>query len=343
MRKILFSVFLSALLIPFSCSSSDDTTYSDSMTGSVEYVLPLYTVPGQELHLHADGILAPTGITWSWYSATLEISDTDTVAGQDLDFTIRDSLGKYSLTAYAKKSGYYTSSSTQYTNVIDNRIQGGESISGILTGDGSITDGRDSEVYYYKKYGRLDWFTLNLRYAGAGSAYQGSDSVATLFGRLYSWDEATAGKTGTGLGGGPRGLCPEGWSIPTEEDWCELANAAKLSTVTDSLVFDDSWSGITPGLSADLYINEVKFWEYWPENLPTNLHRWNAFPAGRSFNNHTSFEQIGSYGFWWAASLSDDSERAFFRYLYVKYPDLSLSSADRSNVGMSVRCVRLAE
>ncbi len=342
MRTFAYTVVLAFVLVVFSCKKDDSTTYSNSMSGSVEYMLPEYTVPGQLVSLHASGILAPQDVTWYWCSEKLGISENDTVDGPDVSFITPDSLGKYSIAAYAKKTGYYTTSSTKYTNVMDPKI-GGESIAGILEGDGKFTDGRDSLVYYYKRYGRLDWMTQNLRYAGAGASYQFSDSVTTLFGRLYSWNEATLGEVGSGLGKGPRGICPEGWSVPTCEDWCDFANAVKPASVTDSLIFDDAWAGLAPDISSVLYINGVKFWDYCPDNIQTNTHRWNAIPAGRSFNVHSSFDQLKYYGFWWVSALSDDDLRGFFRYLYFDTPDFPVSAADRSNIGMSLRCVRLAE
>jgi len=355
MRTFTYTIVLASLLVTFSCKKSDSTTYSASMSGSVEYMLPEYTVEKQYVELKASGILAPQDVSWYWYSAKLGISDNDTVYGPDVSFIIPDSLGKYSITAYAKKDGYYTTSSTQYTNVMDPKLVGGESIVGILEGDSTIIDRRDSLEYYCKRYGRLYWMTQNLRYAGAGVSYQHSDSVTTLFGRLYTWNEATLGEVGSGLGKGPRGICPEGWSVPTCEDWCDFANAVKPASVTDSLIFDNGWAGLAPDISAMLYINGVKFWDYCPDNIQTNAHKWNAIPAGRGFNIHSSsdqiesdkkkikFDQIKYYGFWWVSSLSDDGLRGFFRYLYYDTPDFPVSTADRSSIGMSLRCVRLAE
>ena len=46
-----------------------------------------------------------------------------------------------------------------------------------------------------------------------------------MFGRLYTWNDATGGESASGLGNGVQGVCPEGWSIPTAEDWVDLAMA----------------------------------------------------------------------------------------------------------------------
>jgi len=347
-RKISAYFIVTALVfigVVASCKKDDEVTVSKTMTGSVDFQLPAYTVAGQQLNLEAGGIISPTNLTWYWYSRSLEISDIDTVYGTHLSVTIPDHLGQDTLAAYAKKDGYYTSSRTKYTEVFDPEI-GGESIDGLSLGDYFFTDVRDGAMYPVVKYGSLDWFTMNLHYGGTdgtlGSAYEHSDATDVVFGRLYSWTEATGGVSGSGLAGGPQGACPDGWSVPTEEDWVDFANAVKPASVTEELVFDDSWSGLAPDVSAAITINEKKMWEYSPDNVQTNLHRWNAIPTGKSANAHQDFEQMLTYGFWWVANKTPDGKRAFFRYIYWDYPDMPYAGADVDNIGFSVRCVRLS-
>jgi len=348
MRKISAYIFSAAVILTgilVSCKKDDETTTYLTMTGKIDFELPAYSVVGQEFNLIASGIITPSGATYYWASRSLDISDNDTVIGNKVSFVIPDRLGQDTLVAYAKYDGYYTASTTKYTEVFDPEI-GGESIEGLVLGDYLFTDERDGSVYPVVKYGHLDWFTLNLYYAGPdgnlGSAYEHSDATDVVFGRLYSWVEATGGVTGSGLGGGPQGACPDGWSVPTEEDWADFANAVKPASVTDSLAFDDAWSGLAPDVSAPILINSKKMWEYSPDNIQTNLHRWNAIPTGKSGNAHTSFEQMLSYSFWWVSNLSPDGKRAFFRYIYWEYPDIPYAAADRENIGFSVRCVKLS-
>jgi len=339
-----FTVVLILTVCAVSCKKDETTTYL-AMIGTISFELPTYTVAGQELELDATGIISPTDITWLWVSKSLHISESDSVKGPHLSLVIPDELGEDTLAVYASKDGYYSSSKTKYTEVFDPQL-GGESIDGVVVGDYFVVDERDGERYPVVKYGRLDWFTMNLRYAGPentlGVAYEHSDATDAFFGRLYSWVEATGGETGSGLGRGPRGACPPGWSVPTEEDWADFANAVKPASVTDSLVFDDGWYGLAPAVSAAATINGKKMWEYSPDNVQVNTRRWNAIPTGKSANAHATFEQILKYGFWWVASLSSDGERALFRYIYWDYPDMPYAGADKNNVGFSVRCVRLS-
>ena len=311
------------------------------MTGAVDFDLPAYTVAGQTINLVAGGIIAPSGVEWSWYSRSLQV--TDTVYGPKLTVVIPDRIGEDTLMAYARKTGYYTSSSVKYTEVIDPVI-GGKSVEGILSGDYVYTDERDGSQYPVVKYGNLEWFTLNLHYAGEdgslGTAYQHSDPVDGVFGRLYSWNEATGGVKGSGLGGGPQGACPDGWSVPTEDDWTDFANAVRPASVTEELKFDDRWNLLASDISAEITINGKKMWEYSPDNVQTNLHRWNAIPAGKSANGHNTFGQMLSYGFWWVSDLTSDGEKAIFRYIYWDDAALPYSVADKDNVGFSVRCVK---
>lgn len=349
MRRISKYFLLTALVltfIPESCKKDDETTTYLSMTGSINFDLPTFTIPGQVLDLTARGIIAPKDAEYYWFSRSLDISDIDTVYGNHLVVVVPDFLGQDTLVAYAKHDDYYSTSTTKYTEVFDPEI-GGESISGLSLGDYMFTDERDGAQYPVVKYGKLDWFTLNLYYAGPmdtlGTAYEWSDETDVIFGRLYSWTEATGGQTGSGLGQGPQGICPEGWSIPTEEDWADFANAVKPEGSADSLIFDSTWDGIAPGVSAPILINEKKMWEYSPDNVQTNIHRWNAIPTGKSGNNHSSFEQMLTYGFWWVANLSPDGQRGFYRYIYWNYPDMPYAAADKDNIGFSVRCVRLSK
>jgi len=345
MKKILYLLFALISVVEFSssCKKDDSTTTSNYMTGTVDFDLPKYVVPGQVLELEASGILYPTDISWLWYSRSMHISETDSVVGKYLTVTIPDTLGTDTLTCYAKNSAYYTSSKTKYTEVFDPEI-GGWSVEGIMEGDSTITDSRDGEEYFVKKYGHLWWFTMNLRYDGCGVSYQFSDSTAKLFGRLYSWIDATDGKGGEGLGGGPRGACPEGWSVPTEEDWTDFANAVKPASVKDSLIFADNWDGLAPDVSADIRINGNRMWEYSPDNVQNNKWAWNAIPTGKSSNSYKTFEQMLNYGFWWSSCLEDGGGAdtlAYFRYIFWNYPNMPLGSADRKSIGFSVRCVKL--
>ena len=58
---------------------------------------------------------------------------------------------------------------------------------------------------------------------GEAVELEGADDIGLVLGRLYTWKEATLGESKSGLGEGPQGICPDGWTVPTNEDWEALA------------------------------------------------------------------------------------------------------------------------
>lgn len=83
-----------------------------------------------------------------------------------------------------------------------------------IAGSGSI--GYGGEDYPIVTAGKQDWFTTNVRYAvnGVGSVPVTAGYSEADLGRLYSWNEAYPGVTGQ--------ICPEGWHMPTLEEFKEL-------------------------------------------------------------------------------------------------------------------------
>lgn len=316
-----------------SCKDDDDEEY-DYMSGSVDFDFPTYVVVGQVVDTYVSGITSPSDPTYFWYSPNLDISETDTVYSQNLTVTIPDESGSYTLTAYARKDGYY--SSTKTVNI--KAINPDDGLTGWQYSFTTFTDPRDGQLYHVRDYGSLTWFVQDLRYMGdgVGSAYEHSDEVGNVFGRLYSWNDATGGEAGTGLGGGPQGVCPDGWSIPTREDWEDFAKAVS----GEDLPFEEHWIGLGETASAPVMLNNEAMWPYSPDNLHTNTTGWNAFPTGNSTNSYEDFENIATYGMWWS-SYMDDAGMVYYRYIYYNSDTFDTYYTDKDSYGVSVRCVKL--
>jgi uncharacterized protein (TIGR02145 family) len=147
-----------------------------------------------------------------------------------------------------------------------------------------------------------------------------------MFGSFYTWSEATSGQ-----------VCPEGWTVPTHEDWESLA--AVLSGGR-ALPFVDNWDGLGAKASADAYLNEERLWPYSPDNGHTNDIGWNALPLGYSFANTTQFSGFNNYGCWWSATEKDEAQ-AFYRYIWYDLGDFPMAYTDKDDMRASVRCVRM--
>ena len=61
-------------------------------------------------------------------------------------------------------------------------------------------------------------------------AYNGTESNAFIYGRLYTWFAITD----------PRGVCPTGWHVPTK---CRMAGAMQDNLIADGFNYDGTTTG----------------------------------------------------------------------------------------------------
>ena len=110
----------------------------------------------------------------------------------------------------------------------------------------SIVDGRDGHVYKTVKIGSQTWMAQNLNYAdsaetpslvGRSWCYDDRDASCDAMGRLYTWaaaidsvklasDETNPQQCGyyttCDVPANVRGICPEGWHLPSADEWKQL-------------------------------------------------------------------------------------------------------------------------
>ncbi len=105
-----------------------------------------------------------------------------------------------------------------------------------------VTDARDGQRYRTVEIGTQTWMAENLNYnynEGTARSYCYDDDPANCekYGRLYTWSAAmdsaaVFSESGKDCGYGPtcsvsgnvRGVCPEGWHLPSNEEWNTIAN-----------------------------------------------------------------------------------------------------------------------
>ena len=206
---------------------------------------------------------------------------------------------------------------------------------------GTLTDERDGQTYKTVKIGTQTWMAENLNYAylqptksldSSSFCYNDSVSYCEKYGRLYLWSAAmdSVGEWSTnGKGCGyektcsptypVRGICPEGWHLPTETEFDALLTAV----------------GATAG-------KMLKSTNGWKDNKGesgngTDAYSFSALPAGyRDISGRFSYE--GYYARFWS-STEDHSNYAYFMYLYYDYDNAFLNSYLKY-YGFSVRCVK---
>ena len=96
---------------------------------------------------------------------------------------------------------------------------------------GSLVDKRDGQTYRTVTIGSQIWMAENLNYATSGSyCYNDDTTYCSKYGRLYKW-AAAVGKSQADCGpgnscvlpsGDVQGVCPDGWHLPSTDDWAVL-------------------------------------------------------------------------------------------------------------------------
>ncbi len=97
-------------------------------------------------------------------------------------------------------------------------------VSGDAVGQTTVSD-VDGNVYRVVEIGEQAWLATNLRVTRTptgepiGSFFFNDDSLGhARDGRLYTWDVAMNESVAPGV----QGICPDGWHLPTDEEWREL-------------------------------------------------------------------------------------------------------------------------
>ena len=181
---------------------------------------------------------------------------------------------------------------------------------------GTLTDSRDGKNYKTVKIGNHTWMAENLNYDNSATAtgsidssfcYDGIPANCTKYGRLYQEYAATA-------------VCPEGWRLPTADDWRDLVNTAK------SEFGDDNGS-----------LRAVGEWENtnFGDNITaTNASGFSALPAGyRAKTGECDGEGTKAY-FW-----GEDNMNHYAWILSNQY-DMEKESMQRGYFAYAVRCVK---
>lgn len=331
-----------AIIASASCKKEEETAKKPYLSGSLTISASRYILPNTTITFTPTGVTHPDGKGLGYiFKVSPGMDKADTVKFDDVPgdstfrYTFGDSLGMYTVTATAYADGYYSSSATKYISIIDPSLDGTIKGTGILASDPSITDPRDGIVYYYATIDnggvRTDWFRNNLAYRGAGQPYVNEDIMSEVTGRFYSQEEALT-------------ACPEGWRLPSEDDWVNLAKALGDKEAVPMKDF----KGIAGSLMVNGTINTDILWEFWPEVTITNSSKLAVLPFGYLNIEGGRFTGISDYATFWTSEKVEDKgyEYGIYRYIVNKgagLPDVLCGKADTKSFGTTVRCVRDAE
>ena len=216
----------------------------------------------------------------------------------------------------------------------------------------SIVDSRDNHVYKVvkieveeKSYSQV-WMAENLNYAdsattpsliGRNWCYNDDEKNCEVGGRYYTWAAAidsvalaadTVNPMTCGYGEECeldsiviRGICPEGWHLPSIYEWGLLSAA------------------MGPAAVAGEPLKALTGWNYGgtDDNNGTDLYGFAALPTGRKISA-TSWEKVGSNVYYWSSTEEDADDGRYFNInnLYTN----SYTYQNMKTYGQSVRCVK---
>ncbi len=216
-------------------------------------------------------------------------------------------------------------------------------------GNGKIvmqfTDSRDGKSYKAVKIGTQAWMAENLNYAytqttadldSSSFCYDNDPAYCETYGRLYLWSAAmdsaaVFSEDGKNCGyevtcsvnGNVQGVCPDGWHLPSDEEWATL----------ETYVADSLFDGETN--SAGYALKSTSGWN--DDGDGSDAFGFEALPAGYRYGDG-SFGKVLEFADFWS-STEDGTNSAYRRYLYDIDTGLG-AGYGRKDAAYSVRCVK---
>ncbi len=233
-----------------------------------------------------------------------------------------------------------------------------------------LIDSRDGNIYATVQIGNQCWMSENLAFlpevhnklefeqAGQSNepsfgvfGYNGSsaedakkEEAYNLYGVLYNWYAASNNEVAGSHNKRIRGICPQGWFLPSDNDWTILSNYLaengynydgsyalaewsdneKLQKIGKALAAQSHWrtSNSEGAIGNDLSLN--------------NKSGFNALPACSRIYDGT-YEYMRSETMWWSSTMNN--ERIYIRQIHFFTSQIWRGLYPPSN-GISVRCVR---
>ena len=176
--------------------------------------------------------------------------------------------------------------------------------------NGILKDMRDGKTYRTIQIGNQVWMAVNLNFEAINSfCYENQSENCLRYGRLYTWDAAEDEE-----------VCPNGWHLPSLEEWQVLFKAiGGKSKAAKALKTTRDWYEGCDG---------------------TDTYSFSAKPTG--FAGHyldtTFFDgNDGSHAYFWTSTEQDVINA---HAIDLSYSDEAVSIDVYKNHGFSIRCIK---
>jgi uncharacterized protein (TIGR02145 family) len=171
-------------------------------------------------------------------------------------------------------------------------------------------------------YSSNEWSNLT---SGAYSVYNDDPSYIEIYGYLYNWyavDEI-------------RSIAPEGWHIPSDEEWIELEMYLGMSQIEAE---NPGWRGIDQG--GKLKEQGTLHWNS-PNEGATNESNFTALPGAKRQHNTGYYNGIGDGGYFWSATNTPYNDNlSWYRELNFSNSLVYRGTSIDIRGGLSIRCIK---
>lgn len=301
-------------------SSSIENSINNSIPApeNLTYTLENISYPTADIHLYWDYLMSGIDGFKVMKNGTLLslVIPAGTTEWIDVGVNIENS---YSYQVVAFYQSYNSGYSNEITTPIICVDIDGNVYEAIQIGD-QIWMAENLKVTHYRNGDEIQHETNNSYWAnlstGAYCYYDNDANNADTYGVLYNWYAIEEDDT--------RGLAPEGWRVPTDDEWQSLVDYLGGSSVAGGKMKEAG----------------TAHWNS-PNTGATNESGFTALPGGYRDYYSGSFYDLGSYGYFWSAT-EGSAIYAWYRLLIYDNAGVYRASYYKQG-GFSVRCIRSVE
>ena len=162
--------------------------------------------------------------------------------------------------------------------------------------------------------------------SGAYAIYNNIAANDSIYGKLYNWYAVAD----------PRGLCPTGWHVPSDEEWQTLETALGMPAVELNITGGRGSSQNVGGKMKEV----TPLWLS-PNTGASSGNGFSGLPAGYRGDVNGSYYLIGNIAIWWSnTQVQGQVNTAYNRILSYYFSHIRRDNYYFKFYGFSVRCVR---
>lgn len=152
--------------------------------------------------------------------------------------------------------------------------------------------------------------------------YNNDESYKEIYGAMYNYHAVASDK-----------LCPDGWHVPTDDEWKRLEGTIDGNYAVGDPIWDtQGWRGSDIGA-------KLKAGDDWlATGTGTDEYGFTALAGGERDGQSGEFQRLNEWGNWWAHKNADESD-VFRRYLSSQNNNIARFNCNPAS-GYSVRCIK---